>query len=389
MENNKYNKKNSKKVGLVTYYSFYNYGSSLQAFALSETIKSLGYDARLIDYSNMSLGFNKRLRYRLFLSKLICYMINPKLIISTYKALKIGNKAVSVRSDELKKKFDDFTNDYFSLEKSDYTKRNTDFWAFVCGSDQIWQLESPGLHYIFFLRFCPKKERISYAASFGTVTVKKYNEKRLKKYLEGFYALSVREDIGVDIVKNNTKNRKAFLVLDPVLLKNKNWWDRYKKDVCIEFDYLLAYFLGDCENYIDNIRTLANKEKLRIVWISTGYESPSANEVVLEPDPLQFLGLFDNAKYVCTDSLHGTEFSIVYHRPFMVFDRMYQIGSEQQSRIDSLLRIMNLRERRFGGNLSIDNSDKDINWGRVDSIIAKRKDHSIRYLSKALKRGNK
>ena len=41
---------NKKKVGIITLHRVVNYGSVLQAFALQEKIKNLGYDVEMIDY---------------------------------------------------------------------------------------------------------------------------------------------------------------------------------------------------------------------------------------------------------------------------------------------------------------------------------------------------
>ena len=47
-----------KKIGIVTYYSIFNYGSVLQAYAMINTVESLGYRAELLDYSNMNKTHN-------------------------------------------------------------------------------------------------------------------------------------------------------------------------------------------------------------------------------------------------------------------------------------------------------------------------------------------
>ena len=40
-----------KKVGVMTWYKYNNYGTVLQSFALSSIIKELGYDTSLINYT--------------------------------------------------------------------------------------------------------------------------------------------------------------------------------------------------------------------------------------------------------------------------------------------------------------------------------------------------
>ena len=52
---------NKKKIGIITYYNFYNYGSVLQAYALSKFINSLSddYEAILIEYDKNNKLRNK------------------------------------------------------------------------------------------------------------------------------------------------------------------------------------------------------------------------------------------------------------------------------------------------------------------------------------------
>ena len=38
-------------------------------------------------------------------------------------------------------------------------------------------------------------------------------------------------------------------------------------------------------------------------------------------DPTKFLNLLRGADYVCTDSFHGSVFSIIHQKPFIVFNR--------------------------------------------------------------------
>ena len=39
-----------KRVGIITYHHYYNYGTMLQALALQIKIEQLGYEAELIDF---------------------------------------------------------------------------------------------------------------------------------------------------------------------------------------------------------------------------------------------------------------------------------------------------------------------------------------------------
>ena len=45
-----------KKVGILTWHYYLNFGSALQAYALKKTISDLGHKAKLINYRNPKHG---------------------------------------------------------------------------------------------------------------------------------------------------------------------------------------------------------------------------------------------------------------------------------------------------------------------------------------------
>lgn len=368
------------KVGIVTYYSIYNYGSVMQAYALSETIKKMGYEAVLIDHANLNKKWNKKIRFRVLRDRLIQLLTHPLYIYNTVRIKNAGKNDIVIRSLDQDKKFDEFLDRWFKYPETDYTKDNS-YVAFICGSDQVWQLSLPGLHYVFFLRFCDKKKRISYAASFGATSIPDYNKKLLKKYLNDFSYISVRERIGVDIVEKNSEN-KALQVLDPVLLVGREFWDRFTEKYVIDIPYLVAYFLSNPDGYIDEIRDYANKYDLKIVWISTGYEKTINGEDIIEPAPREFIDVVRNAQFVCTDSLHGTEFAIIFHKQFITFPRKYKIVPEQHSRILSLLELTGMNNRLYEGNNC--NWSKTIDYQIMEMNLEKMRKKSLEFLKTAL-----
>ena len=47
-----------KKVGILTFWKSYNYGSALQAYALAYKLKELGFVAEIINYTQYNFGYN-------------------------------------------------------------------------------------------------------------------------------------------------------------------------------------------------------------------------------------------------------------------------------------------------------------------------------------------
>lgn len=60
------------------------------------------------------------------------------------------------------------------------------------------------------------------------------------------------------------------------------------------------------------------------------------------------IGLIANASLICTDSFHGTVFSILFGKPFLLLNRILEHGSrfmDMSSRTRTLLEKFGLKER--------------------------------------------
>ncbi|WP_041139759.1 polysaccharide pyruvyl transferase family protein [Beduini massiliensis] len=373
-----------KKIGIVTYYKIYNFGSILQAYALSEKINSFGYTAEIIDYLDNEQECYKRIKALTYKNRLLTSLKSPFLLYQTIMTKIKGEKFVSNIDSDLKKKFDKFSEDYLKLSKTDILLDKNYFDGFICGSDQVWQLSAPGLHELYYLRFTDKNKRIAYAPSFGSETIPWYNKKRLKKYLSEFKALSVREDTGVKIIEK-ILGEKVLQVLDPVLLMEQDFWNSMiHEDNIIDHDYIIGYFIGDISNYIDTIKIIETKLNCRIILINSGKKQNLKRETI-SPDPIQFMTLIANAKYVLTDSLHGTEFSIVFKKDFIVFERNYITVAEQKTRLLSLLNLLNLESQYLTKNENkLVDKIKHIDFSKVDLILDKQRGVSNKYLFNTL-----
>ena len=98
--------------------------------------------------------------------------------------------------------------------------------------------------------------------------------------------------------------------------------------------------------------------------------------------PSEFLYLEKHAFLVCTDSFHSSVFSILYNRPFVVFDRE---GNEKNmsSRIDTLLSTFHLINRRYNG-ISITKENLEHDYTEADKILEAEKVKSENFLKRAL-----
>ena len=97
--------------------------------------------------------------------------------------------------------------------------------------------------------------------------------------------------------------------------------------------------------------------------------------------PDEFVGLISNAELVLTDSFHATVFSIIYERPFVVYNRK-GIGSKMGARLSSLLDMCELsgRKREHVDETSLFCCD----FQSAKKKIEQEKIHSISFLHKAI-----
>jgi len=180
-------------IGLLTFYTYNNYGALLQTYATLHTLRGLGFECDII---------NLRRRPK---NKLISYFYNQ-----------ICNRNFHLFREEF---LNPCTKEYYTGD--DLSELNSKYDCFLVGSDQVWRPQLTGdLALNYFLDFADEKSlKISYASSFGisTWTERPDSTSIVKDLLQRFDAISVREDSGVEICKN-VFGVNATLVLDPTLL---------------------------------------------------------------------------------------------------------------------------------------------------------------------------
>ena len=376
---------NKMRVGIVTLYRGYNYGTSLQAYALKKYISSLGYDAQII-WTDENTESGRDVRIGKIFRIIRRSVIRPALFKRTFLGYK--NSLTAEMSQAIKQKFLDFTKEELQVQGMNMKElkkfaASDGTAAVVCGSDQIWSAAGANVEPLYFLQFVPEEQRVAYAPSFGSSTVPSYNRKLIQKYLKGFAHISVREDQGAKIVKELT-GRDVAVVLDPTLLQK---WDVEKK-VIEEKDYIIAYFLNEpSQAALENLKKAS--EKLTCPIVAFPYKHLSYNEIqgIVYPDigPKEFVSVIKNAKCVYTDSFHGTAFSINLQVPFWTFSRNYKGVVEQSSRITSLLKMVHM-ENQYITEQSLEKIVPELNFEYSEKQLEKNRELSRQYLVEALRK---
>lgn len=361
-----------KKVAILSWYNYDNYGTVLQAYALERVIDNAGYDSCHINYSPYKRPD-------------ISYTEN--LLKKSIKKLKEKVEGRAVKDTERTQKYIEFRRKYLKLTDkclifSDFDKLNDQFDAFVVGSDQIW---SPYFfderYYLDFVRDDYKK--IAYAPSLGVTDIPyAYLKDLYKKNLDTFSFLSVREQQGARILSNILGEKIPF-VLDPVfLLPLQEWETLASLKERKEKDYILCYFLGNNKKQIKKAKKYAQKVKKKLIVIPINRNAVDEN-TEYSVGPLEFLSLIKNASVIFTDSFHGMAFSIIFCKEFYVFERFKNSDcGSQNSRIYNSIDLFMLADRLVGKKIR---DCESIDYNAVTEILSTERQKSLVLLLNALK----
>lgn len=373
------------KIGLVTFYRNYNYGSVLQCYALQSILEECGCKVDVLNQKEVGLYWKIRSLF-VKIKFLISCILYPERWVKYKKFAKESNRSCDGLSPKVKQYFDSFLQNNIHGKDVSFVEMRKDksYDMFICGSDQVWSLTSPMLNPFMFLRFAPKQKRASYAASTGTNNIPLWYKKKLKRYINGFKNVSIREILLVPILEEvGCKNVQQHI--DPSLLKTSEFWIKHsiKCNSIKEDNYILLFFLNKPSSVaIEHIKKVSTEKKLPIY--SFPYKFDEFNQISknikdIDVSPAEFVYVLNNSAVICTDSFHGVAFSINLKKEFYVYNREYSAGESQSSRIDSILTSYSLESRMISNS-----SQKTDLIGNYDSKLEHDRACSLEYIKKII-----
>lgn len=368
-----------KKVAVMTWSHYHNFGTSLQVTALTYVIRKLGYQVDVINYiphgKLVSLKGYKTFNY----------------YIGKVREKTNNRKYRSIYDEDREKAFVKFLDENISLTEecktdSDLFLLNEKYDVFVCGSDQIWAPTIFNAKY--FLNFVENpRKMVAYAPSIGlSIIDDPYVRNRMAENINRFTHLSVREEQGAKLIREIC-NKDAKVVLDPTLLLTSNEWDTMSVPIDEDKPYILCYFLGTNEENWSHVYALSKNTNMHLKIIPV-FESDYArgHDVVKGVGPGEFLSLVKNASLICTDSFHCTAFSIIYNKPFYSYERFSSKDeNNQNSRIYNILKLLKLENRLVKDKTSIPAQPFNCEYNDTNKQLEKKYHESIEFLEKALR----
>ena len=360
------------RVGIITFHFPLNYGAVLQAYALSECIKSLGHDAFLIDYKPD-------------------YHIKRYLWNWAYCGLNFTNLIYPL----LHKSFGEFSSKHLRLSSRSYktleelTASPPEADAYICGSDQIWNSRITNLDPAYFLTFAPQgTRRIAYAGSFGISEIDKAVQLLYTRWLKDITHLSAREKQGAEIIRQLT-GRNAPVVLDPTLLLTKNEWEALSQEPSTKDPYIFCYSLNDVPGLME-LCYYAQKLTGYPIYKIGGIKDVWNRRVkaVVGAGPQEFLGYINYAAIVITNSFHGTVLSMNMQRPFFTIPSPVTGTYSRNSRLFSILQILSATDRLYRPGQEFPSiADFEIAYDMIAERLVAEREKSLSYLKHAIYNG--
>ncbi len=358
-------------IGIITFHCSYNFGSAIQTFALRRQLEIMGNTAHVIDYRGVDFE-----QYRL-------------LRLGSARAL--ASSVVSLSKNRRRSKsFEYFFQNYFSMTRrftvdsqSELEGLRDDFDCFVCGSDQIWNLDCTGGPVgPYFLDFAGDRKRVAYApslahASFAPENFTEHDREFIGEQLDRFGAISVREASTVGLFQPLTEN-KIDVCLDPTLLLGGEDYRGVIAPAPVEGPFVFAYMLEENPAVMRQAEHVAHEAGARVAYVFRRGRRLSAPSVNLYGvGPSEFLCLVKSAEAVVTNSFHATVFSLIFGTPFQTIATRSS-GSRMRELLETLGEAHHLIEGDTGEMPQAANQD-----ALTDKLNGLRA-HSLAFLDRAL-----
>lgn len=375
-----------KKVGIMTFHKSFNYGSALQAWALSQYLMKKNYDVCIADYTPN----NYSQLYGLFFTPKNIRLLARDFLHLLWLPFLLRRK----------KDFINFQRNNLPLSNKqyDYIKGISEFAAekdiMITGSDQIWNPDAIDFGMDFLLKGIHNVKKISYAASLGQSDFcNAKNKDEIINCLLDYDYISVREHTGARKLKNLIGEKKNIsVVLDPTLLLDKEMYEEITSKRFYRQPYIFFYSVNFTEDAMEAATKISRTLNLPVFTLmsSTGTRKYLKYQRIIKlsegnAGPSGFLDLIKNAEYVVTDSFHGVAFSIIFEKNFISINRKINDMPRNDERIMNILKQLHLLDR-FVFLEELDKFDLylHIDYSKIRCLKEKIRSESIEFLNKAL-----
>ncbi len=408
-------------IGINMYSKYLNFACVLHTYAFQQFLLQHGIESTVIDYKPVYFDNFDMVHPADYYQKL--YEKRASAPTSTKEEKKRQQAAISELNEKIEawtalhnerevrfEKFQTFIQQHYRKTEEAYDSdlleiKDPGFDCYICVTDVIWGL-LPTYTYdrgFFLASKCMEgKEKIAYAASRGVPPSLTENQEALFfHYLQDFDSLSVREQSLQQFVENGS-HRKAALVLDPVLLHTKDFWQKISVKPKEE-KYLVLYYV--MERAADTIRAAVEYARLHDLLIVELSDRPVKEGRVTDPavkhvnkydiGPEEWLGYLEHAECIFTNSFHGCCFAALFEKKFFA-------GKRDGDKVTHILQTLGLEDRRLRQELSrlkrkinsltnksypFNDIPETIDYAAVSARLDKKRRESADFLLQAIRDG--
>ncbi len=373
------------KICILSMQNVQNAGSLLQSYSLKKMIESMNHDvyflpierrvedAKLLTDTNSFWDEYGNKKYYQKFKKIDKFFIN-----------RIWMKLKERRQCLL---FDNFRKNKLGI------KTDTNFYDIfdycVIGSDEVFNccdISPWGFTTQLFGEVKEARHVISYAASCGATKITQIPKSvRIKIYdaMKRMESISVRDNNTREFVKV-ISGRDSKINLDPVLLndfseemKMGKMFPKIPVNYCIIYSYCNRIH---SQKEIHAIIAFCNSHNL--VPIAVGSPQMWIKDYIVA-DPFDILRLFKNARFVITDTFHGTIFSAKYYDRFAVIVRV-----SNQNKLQDLIYRIEIPDNQVQ-EISLDELERAWNYKHdkinFETLITRERKNSLDYLEDSIK----
>lgn len=376
------------EIGVITISSRFlllNYGTFFQHWSLRRILRNFGYRPfRVAD--------NDELRYVTFTLlgralKNFCLMFRNARRNKTTVCQEFRSVNVTLRRNFK------FYWDYGRMIGKFYDDGGERMVDVIVGGDQVWTSCAPRE---YACDFHGNIKKISYAVSADWIYSLARDKwiQRVCEDLQDFNGVSVRENLGVSTLKRILPYPKEiFHAIDPVFLSNAEDYRALISDKKNDGEDTLVYYAVNARNAMEmdyetvkNVARSLNVDLISIVLQGNEKFLPLSAQTI--PSPSEFIRLISKAKYVVTNSFHGTAFAIIFNKQFVCLEQEERKGAGQNVRSRELLCKLKLVSQQmsahFTGDKLIECLSNHINYNNVNEKIAFWRCQSVEWLKEQL-----
>lgn len=329
------------KIGIITFHWPENYGAVLQAYALQSYFEDKGHDVKIINY--------KPLNHSLYYLSILLHPTQLKHIGGIYR-----KKRKNCLLNRFRKKYLHLTKRFYSCDQ--LMSARLDFDILVSGSDQVlnpsftsWGERKPTPTY--YLPFGGGK-RIGYALSFGCTEYPADAKQYAQKWIQNFDAAGVRENTGLEVLRQLGYEKKQRVVPDPTILYGDHLFEKIVVNKTDQ-QYLCVYVL---------------RHSIKIDAEDVFYLDEDHMPVDME----SWLEKIINSRGLITNSYHGMIMAILAHVPFVaLLETERETG--MNDRFCTLLGRLNLMDRILpigtGSSEILTVLSHNIDWSTTDKCV--------------------